>query len=235
VGVANAVFTSTLGSPPQAGRGDETMQETAVAATAMDEQDETEEEQERNPEITNLKWMKDGEEVTEALVGDIVVLTADVQDIDDGDRISISMWEKDDVGSDHFIKKFSASVKNGKIEKDWEVEYHEDTDDTESEQEQEEKGYTLPEYVFIIETKSGPEVESGESPLLEVVDWIEIKAIDNESGEPLANEEYYLVMPDGSLRQGKLDKDGYAKEEDLPPGYRYSVVINNPNFRYKKK
>ena len=47
----------------------------------------------------------------------------------------------------------------------------EDNDDTESQQEMEEKGYTLPEYAFTVECNG---VESGESSQLDVLGWIQI-------------------------------------------------------------
>lgn len=45
----------------------------------------------------------------------------------------------------------------------------EDNDDTESQKELEEKGYTLPEYAFTVECNGIKSIESGQ---LEVRDWI---------------------------------------------------------------
>jgi uncharacterized protein len=209
-------FISNLGTPAQSGAGEGAggAGQTTAAAAGSETQEETEEEQEKQPQFMNLKWMKDGEEITEANVGDDVLLVADTQDLDESTQVNISIWEKDKVGSDDFIKKYNAYVNDNKIEKKWKVEYHEDTDDTESSEEQEKKGYTLPEYMFKIETVNSPDVESDESPVLEVKDWVEIKLVDND-GHPLKNEKYIIFIDDGHTIEGNLDDEGYAKIEGL--------------------
>ena len=55
------------------------------------------------------------------------------------------------------------------------------------------------------------------SDLLEFRDWIEIELID-ENDNPIANEDYVLYLPNGEVRKGKLDANGYKKEENIPPG-----------------
>jgi hypothetical protein len=47
--------------------------------------------------------------------------------------------------------------------------------------------------------------------------WIELELID-EAGNPMAEEEYRLERTDGIVKEGKLDKDGHARIEDLPEG-----------------
>ncbi|MBN2443249.1 MAG: hypothetical protein JXJ04_17950 [Spirochaetales bacterium] len=217
-------FTTTLGSPSRSGNGAGAAQKEPAAAGAAGEEEAEEKEEDENPEITGLKWMKDGEEVTKANVEDVVMITAETRNIDDGTNVSINIWEKDKVGSDDFIKRFSGIVKDNKIEKEWKVEYHEDTDDLESEDEEKEKGYTLPEYVFIIETSTGPEVKSEESPVLEVVDWIEIKLIDHETEEPIANQKFSLIKDGEKVAEGTTDDEGYLKIEDLNPGHFHIVL-----------
>ncbi|MBI1926578.1 hypothetical protein HYR99_20335 [Candidatus Poribacteria bacterium] len=56
------------------------------------------------------------------------------------------------------------------------------------------------------------------SGLLAYKDWIEIELKDEEDN-PIANEEYILYLSNREVRQGKLDGNGYKKEEKLPPGY----------------
>ena len=48
-------------------------------------------------------------------------------------------------------------------------------------------------------------------------DYIELSLVD-ENDEPLANEPYLLELPDGSVREGKLDADGFVREEDTGEG-----------------
>jgi phage protein D len=224
-------YTSSLGTPASSGTAVQTTQKESIASSAAEEETKQEKtEQAKNPSITNLRWMKDGEQVTRANVDDAAVLTADVRDIDDGDSIQINIWEKDKAGSDDFITRVYSPVKNGKVEKEWKVEYHEDIDDIESKQEQEEKGYTLPEYVFKMETTTGPEFESEESPVLEVVDWMEIKVVD-ESGKPLKNEKVTILKNNEKIQEAETDENGYVKVEGLCPG-KFNIQLDEEKFDY---
>lgn len=47
--------------------------------------------------------------------------------------------------------------------------------------------------------------------------FIEIVLLDDR-GQPLAGEPYRIVLPDGSIRTGTLDRDGFAREDNLDPG-----------------
>ena len=92
-------------------------------------------------------------------------------DIADGTTAKIKIVEKDDDGNDDEVTTLSAKVQNNKIECAWKVVYTADDDDADSKKEQEEKGYTLPEYAFSVECD---DVESEESPQLDVRGWISI-------------------------------------------------------------
>ena len=48
-------------------------------------------------------------------------------------------------------------------------------------------------------------------------DWIELELKDDE-GKAVAGAAYKLFLPDGSIKSGKLDDNGYAKVENVPPG-----------------
>lgn len=161
-------------------------------------------------EITNAKWDK-----KEARRGDILKLTADVKGVPDGTEGEIEIWEHDSDGAHDFITKFPVFVKNKKVEAEWEYEYHEDTDEIPSEEELQDAGqhYNPPEYFFRM--KVG-EVQA-DSGLLEFKDWIEIE-LKNREYKPIPGEEYILYLPDGHEKRGKLDENGHARAEDVPPG-----------------
>ena len=158
-------------------------------------------------QIKNVKWDK-----KEARRGDILKLTADVTNVYDGAEAEIQIWEHDSDGVHDLITKFPAIVKNQKIEIDWEYEYHEDTDEIPTKEESE-KGYNPPEYFFRVNI-GGVSAESG---LLTFKDWIELQFNDR-LGNPLKNENYVIILPDGSEKKGQLDEKGYAKIEGIPPG-----------------
>lgn len=164
--------------------------------------------------ITNVKWDKQ-----EARRGDILKLTADIKGVPDGTEAIIEIWEYDEDGAHDFITKFPALVENKKVEAEWEFEYHEDTDEIPTAEESE-RGYNLPEYFFRV--KIGGVV--GESGLVEFKDWIEIE-LKNGEGDPIPNIEFKLIYPDGSNKNWKLDDEGKAKIQDVPPG-RYDIEFH---------
>lgn len=208
-----------------------------VSAEEAGDENEREvvEESPKNPSITNLQWKNsEGQVINEALVDDMVKMTADVTDIGENQAVKISIYEKDEgqgqgqdqeqeqgqnenqtgEEQDDFIKSVTGKVKNKKIEFSWKVEYHEDTDDEESEQEQQDKGYTLPEYVFVIEYES-EDITTEKSPLLQVKDWREVQLLD-EAGEPMANEKYTLYdINDNEIDSGSLDGEGFIRIEGI--------------------
>jgi hypothetical protein len=167
-------------------------------------------------EISNLKWDKE-----EARRGDILKLTADIKGVFDGAEAEIEIWEHDADEAHDLITRFPALVKNAKIEAEWEFEYYDDTDDISTEEESE-KGYNPPEYFFRV--KVGEIYD--DSGLLGFKDWIGIELVD-EDGEPVPDEEYILVLPDGQEKKGQLDSKGLAKEENLPPG---RIKVEFPNI-----
>jgi len=63
-------------------------------------------------------------------------------------------------------------------------------------------------------------------------DFIELELKDTD-GNPKANEEFILFLPNGKVENGKLDGNGYKKIEKIPAG-RYSVKFPNLNKNLKK-
>ena len=165
--------------------------------------------------------MKNGRTIAKALVGDEVYLCADVTNIADGATAKIKFIEKDDDGNDDFVAELSTSVQEGKIRCDWKVIYTEDTDDTDSQKEIEEKGYTLPEYAFTVECDG---VESEESGQLDVMGWIKTQFNDKKTGKPLANRKYNIYLFDGSIINGTTDNEGYIDLKDLKFG-KYIICL----------
>ena len=58
----------------------------------------------------------------------------------------------------------------------------------------------------------GPEVARAEPKT-----WIEIELVDTE-GKPVPNERYWISLPDGSVREGRLSSEGRAYVGNLDPG-----------------
>ena len=72
----------------------------------------------------------------------------------------------------------SAVVSGDRIKCRWQVKYTADEDDADSQQELEEKGYTLPEYAFVVECGGAT---SGESGVLEAIHCIELMELKYQS------------------------------------------------------
>lgn len=170
--------------------------------------------------VSNMKWS-----AGEARRGDILTLSADVTGCRDDTEAQVIIYEHDTDSAHDKIAEIPATVTKDKIELIWEYEYHEDTDEVPTEEELQKYGssYNPPEYFFIIEIdgqKFGQEQESG---LLLFKDYIELEMTD-EGGKPLANADYYLVLADGTEKEGKLDEDGRLRVDDVPPG-RYQLHV----------
>lgn len=107
----------------------------------------------------------------------------------------------DDERNDEEVETSNAKVQDGKILYKWKVIYMEDNDDTESQKEMDEKGYTLPEYAFTVECDG---VESEESGQLDVKDEIvlTVKNFDELKGKTLK-----LVWKDGSSKEIPIDSE----------------------------
>ena len=109
-------------------------------------------ENDQNPAISNPRWEDTkGQAITKALVGDEVYLCADITDIAEGVTTTIKIVEKDANGNNDPLTTLSAVVSGGRIKCQWQVTYTPDEDDEDSQKELEEKGYTLPEYTFVVE------------------------------------------------------------------------------------
>ena len=175
---------------------------------------------EKTPTISNPRWEdENGKTITKALVGDEVFLCADVTDIADGATAKIKVIEKDNDGNDDFVAELGAAVQDGKIRRKWKVVYMADDDDTDSQKEMEEKGYTLPEYAFTAESSG---VKSEESGQLDVMGWIKTQFINKYNKKPLRNMNYEIRASNGSLTKGKTDKNGFIELGNLK-FYKYSI------------
>ena len=169
---------------------------------------------EKNPAISNPRWEDtNGQAITKALVGDEIYLCADITDIAEGASATIKIIEKDADGKDDPVTTLSAVVSGDRIKCQWQVTYTADEDDADSQQELEEKGYTLPEYAFMVECGGAT---SGESGVLEI--YADFIAKLSMNGKLLRNYPYILKLADGSCRKGQTNSEGYIIENELPVG-----------------
>ncbi len=164
--------------------------------------------------VSNMKWS-----ASEARRGDILKLTADVENVRDDTEVLITIFEHDRDSAHDKIVEIPGLVKDKRIEVEWEYQYHEDTDELPSQEELERYGgsYNPPEYFFTITIHEEVFGEQQQSKLLVFKDWVEITYEDAE-GNPVANARYVITLPDGEQREGSLDGSGFAKIDGIPPG-----------------
>jgi len=175
------------------------------------------------PIIKSMKWSAD-----EARRGDILTLSGEFENIPKKTEATVIIYEYDEDEAHDKITEIPVKIENGKMELKWKYEYHEDTDEIATQEEKEKYGgsYNPPEYFYTVkfdEFELGKEQESG---LLNFKDYIEITLKDG-GGNPVPDADFTLYLPDGSEKKGKLDSEGYAKVEDVPPG---SVRVEFPDL-----
>ena len=205
----------------QGAKSEASIASSAGSGNQAESQNSTEENnaEKKTPSITNPRWEdENGKAITKVLVGDEVYLCADVTDIADGATAKIRIVEKDGDGNDDFVTELIAAVQDGKIRRKWKVVYTEDDDDTDSQKELEEKGYTLPEYAFTVECDS---VKSEESGQLDVRGWIRTRILDKKNKRPVKNTPYKIYYDDGTKETGTTDGEGYLIKYNLRKKYKY--------------
>ncbi len=142
--------------------------------------------------------------------GDKVELSVETEGIDDGEKINFFVWERDIKKADSQVASFEAKVSGSKAKAEWEV--PSGTSDG--------NGYSSSDYYFTALSKPAITARSG---TLFIEDYIEIELKDQD-GKPVANEEYIFYLASGEIRKGKLDGNGYKKEEKVPKG-KYSITF----------
>ena len=93
-----------------------------------------------------------------------------------------------------------------------------DDDDTDSQKEMEEKGYTLPEYAFTVECDGTKSEESGQ---LDIMGWIRTRILDKKNKRPVKNMPYKIYYDDGTKETGTTDGEGYLIKYNLRKKYKY--------------
>jgi hypothetical protein len=150
--------------------------------------------------------------VSEANVGEKVKLSVGSFGLESGTPIVFSIIKKDISGPEYFITYIDAKIEDNKAEAEWEL--PEDTEvksEYKTDTEKKEK-YSNPEYYFLAVS----DYVTARSGYLYYKDSIEI-TLKDEDGNGVADQEYRLTLSTGEIRTGKLDGNGYAKEENIPP------------------
>lgn len=155
--------------------------------------------------IRKARWSQ-----TKARVGDKVKLIADVEGYNPGTEAVFEIYKRDLFGADVRISVIGTETEANKVEAEWEYKYPDDINDIEDTKRIK---YTNPEYYFIVKVGQ----QRARSEFLEYQDWIDIELKDD-NDKPIGNEEYLLYLPNGEIRNDRLDQSGHKREENIPPG-----------------
>ncbi len=175
--------------------------------------------------VTNMKWSAD-----EARRGDILTLSADVENVKDDTEVLVTIYEHDRDNAHDKITEIPAVIKDEKLEVSWEYQYHEDVDELPTQEELERYGgsYNSPEYFFTIKIYDEVFGKKQESKLLVFKDWIEMRFADDD-GTPIADHEWVATLTDGQEKRGRTDSNGIARVDGIPPGRYYIELVESDN------
>jgi hypothetical protein len=71
---------------------------------------------------------------------------------------------------------------------------------------------------WIVGPREEPVEAAADDPREEkALEWIEIELVD-EDGEPVGNQRYRVELPDGSIREGRLNARGFVRIDRVDPG-----------------
>jgi len=177
--------------------------------------------------VYSAKW--DNSDIN---VDDRVRAQAKVEGFENGTPADIQIYERDIHGADTLVTALQAKVDGEKVEATWRYEYppEEPDNDEQNLEAVPPNGYAAPEYYFevIIGTCKA------RSEMLYVADAIEIELLDGE-GTPVKNQGYVLRTSSGEIRKGKLNGQGQAKEENIPPAHCELVFPELPDLEPSKE
>jgi uncharacterized Zn-binding protein involved in type VI secretion len=156
--------------------------------------------------ITKAAWS-----AREAAVGDRVKLQVETVGVKSGEKAVFQIFVKDANFADHLFETIEAKIDGEKIEAEWELAVDEKLFKIQDRRDG--RNYSCPYFYFVVET-AGLKQRSG---LMKYKDWMELELKDAD-GKAIGGATYRVFSPNGLVRTGTLDGNGYAKVENLPPG-----------------
>jgi hypothetical protein len=169
--------------------------------------------------LADAAWSKE-----EARTGDTVTLSAKVEGFPDGTAAKMTIKERNLSGADKVVDTLDAKVRGGKVEVDWDYPSADESEPASNAGGAAPAGFSRPEYFFTVEIEDCTTA----SGMLFFKDWLEIDLKDGQD-QPIADEEYRLVLPSGEVRKGTLDRNGHARIEDVPPGRARIEIARFPH------
>ncbi len=156
--------------------------------------------------ITQAKWS-----AKEIETGKAVKIEIKCPGFDDGIQASMEIYMRDTGFADRLLKVIYAEVSGEEVKTEWTFEMDEEFLDI---QKKKGKRYSTPTFFYKVRIADSV----AQSDILKLKDWVELEFKDKE-GKPLKDIEYRATLSNGEVREGKLDGNGKAKLEKVPPGF----------------
>jgi hypothetical protein len=165
-----------------------------------------------------VKSLKGAEwSTSEARVGEAVTVTATAKGFEGGTPATVQIKEVPVEGGEAaIVDEIETEVSGEEVEAEWT--YTHEAVNTGSEEAPAGGGSVqqLPAYRAEVKVKGHPLPSM--TGLLTYDDKLEKQLVRRKNGEPFANCTYHLQLPNGEIRTGTTDGEGWLKEEDVPPG-----------------
>lgn len=160
------------------------------------------------PELKNARWAK-----PRVKMGEEAAFSVDTNLGEEIDKATVELFEIKGMLRRQ-VAHWVLPVKDRKVKGAWRPAYLDLPDSLGQEFKGTRTGAgDVPAYEFVCEA-GGQVAVSG---LLVLEDVAEIKLVDG-LGKPVPHAEYVVTFQDGSQRVGKLNAEGWANEENVPPG-----------------
>lgn len=157
--------------------------------------------------IVNAQWSKQ-----DAKVDETVKMKVETIGIESGTKATLQVFIKDANYTDYKLKTIESKVNGDKIEEDFTLKVD---DKLLGICGQKAKNTRYSQPYFYYKVSIGELTE--QSALLLYKDYVEIEVKDEE-GNAIGDKKYKAHLPTGEVKEGKLDSNGKAKIEKVPPG-----------------
>lgn len=169
--------------------------------------------------ITSAVWSP-----VKARNGETVKMTAETSGVEDGIELTFRIYKRDANRADLLSHELTHVVQQGKAEPEWAYTDTEEEDDNVDSQSDEAEEFSAPSFYYTV-SGEGLFARSG---LLDYKDYVEIELLD-EDGSPMKDEPYIIRFSNGEVREGNLDANGQAKEENAPAASHRITFPNHPD------
>jgi hypothetical protein len=157
--------------------------------------------------IVNAQWSK-----KEAEVGETVKMKVETIGIESGTKATLDVFIKDANYTDYKLATIESKVSGDKIDEDFTLEVDDKLLGI-CGQKSKNTRYSQPYFYYKVSLGDLTEM----SALLMYKDYVEIELKDDD-GNAIGDKKYKAHLPNGEIKEGKLDSNGKAKIEKVPPG-----------------